>query len=170
MVSACSGDRRSAVGEKAVHDRGLVGPGRSCNATALAGDWDRDDRREGAMTYEQLIVEEDGAVATVRLNNPSRLNALSPVMTPELMQALLRLANDDAIRAIVLTGEGRGFSAGADLSALQEPYMRGERPQLSLFLKEGYNKLIPLLAVSGIDTLKQAREASQRTYHARIRY
>jgi len=98
------------------------------------------------MTYEQLIVEEDGAVATVRLNNPSRLNALSPVLTPELMQALQRLANDDAIRAIVLTGEGRGFSAGADLSALQEPYMRGERPQLSLFLKEGYNKLIPLLA------------------------
>ena len=98
------------------------------------------------MTYEQLIVDRDGPVATVRLNNPSRLNALSPVMTPELMQALEQLGSDEGVRAIVLTGEGRGFSAGADLSALQEPYMKGERPQLSLFLKEGYNRLIPLLA------------------------
>src|SRR5205814_1943553 len=43
-------------------------------------------------------------------------------------------------------GEGRCFSAGADLSTLQEPYLRGERPEPSRFLKEGYNKLIPLVA------------------------
>jgi 2-(1,2-epoxy-1,2-dihydrophenyl)acetyl-CoA isomerase len=98
------------------------------------------------MTYEQLIVERDGPVVIVRLNNAARLNALSPTMTAELLDALTKLGADEEVRAIVLTGEGRGFSAGADLSALQEPYMRGERPRLSLFLKEGYNKLIPLLA------------------------
>lgn len=98
------------------------------------------------MTYEQLIVDLDGAVATVWMNNPDRLNALSPTMTPELLQALTQLGGDPSIRAIVLTGKGRGFCAGADLSALQEPYLKGERPQLSMFLKEGYNKLIPLLA------------------------
>jgi len=98
------------------------------------------------MAFEQLIVERDGAVATVRLNNPDRLNALSPVMTAELLQALTALGEDGDVRAIVLTGEGRGFSAGADLTALQEPYLRGERPQLSLFLRDGYNRLIPLLA------------------------
>jgi 2-(1,2-epoxy-1,2-dihydrophenyl)acetyl-CoA isomerase len=98
------------------------------------------------MGFEQLIVEQDGAVATIRLNNPDRLNALSPVMTRELLGVLTGFRDEAAVRAIVLTGEGRGFSAGADLSTLQEPYMRGERPQLSLFLKEGYNKLIPLLA------------------------
>jgi 2-(1,2-epoxy-1,2-dihydrophenyl)acetyl-CoA isomerase len=98
------------------------------------------------MSFEQLIVDRDGSVGTVRMNNPTRLNALSPVMTPELMQALEQLGHDPGVRAIVLTGEGRGFSAGADLTSLQEPYLRGERPQLSLFLKEGYNKLIPLLA------------------------
>jgi 2-(1,2-epoxy-1,2-dihydrophenyl)acetyl-CoA isomerase len=98
------------------------------------------------MAFEQLIVERDGAVATVRLNNPDRLNALSPVMTAELLQALTALGEDGDVRAIVLTGEGRGFSAGADLTALQEPYLRGERPQLSLFLRGGYNRLIPLLA------------------------
>jgi 2-(1,2-epoxy-1,2-dihydrophenyl)acetyl-CoA isomerase len=98
------------------------------------------------MTYEQLIVDRDGGVATIRLNNPARLNALSPIMTRELLGVLGNFRDDAGVRAIVLTGEGRGFSAGADLSTLQEPYMKGERPQLSLFLKEGYNKLIPLLA------------------------
>ena len=98
------------------------------------------------MAYEQLIVERDGPVVTVRLNNAARLNALSPTMTAELLDALTKLGSDDEVRAIVLTGEGRGFSAGADLSALQEPYLKGERPRLSLFLKEGYNRLIPLLA------------------------
>jgi 2-(1,2-epoxy-1,2-dihydrophenyl)acetyl-CoA isomerase len=98
------------------------------------------------MSYEQLIVEQDGGVATIRLNNPGRLNALSPVMTRELLGVLAGFRDDAGVRAIVLTGEGRGFSAGADLSTLQEPYMKGERPQLSLFLREGYNKLIPLLA------------------------
>jgi len=100
------------------------------------------------MSYEQLIVEQEDGVATVRMNNAERLNALSPTMTRELFDALGGLGEDQAVRAIVLTGEGRGFSAGADLSALHEPYLKGERPQLSLFLKEGYNKLIPLLAES----------------------
>jgi 2-(1,2-epoxy-1,2-dihydrophenyl)acetyl-CoA isomerase len=98
------------------------------------------------MSYEQLIVEQDAGVATIRLNNPARLNALSPTMTRELFDVLSRFRDDLGVRAVVLTGEGRGFSAGADISALQEPYMKGERPQLSVFLKEGYNKVIPLLA------------------------
>jgi 2-(1,2-epoxy-1,2-dihydrophenyl)acetyl-CoA isomerase len=98
------------------------------------------------MTYEQLIVDQEGGVATIRLNNPARLNALSPTMTRELFDVLSAFREDGEVRAIVITGEGRGFSAGADLSTLQEPYMKGERPQLSVFLKEGYNKLIPLLA------------------------
>jgi 2-(1,2-epoxy-1,2-dihydrophenyl)acetyl-CoA isomerase len=98
------------------------------------------------MGHEQLIVEQDGGVATIRLNNPARLNALSPVMTRELLEVLGGFRDDQSVRAIVLTGEGRGFSAGADLSTLQEPYTRGERPQLSVFLRDGYNKLIPLLA------------------------
>ena len=97
------------------------------------------------MAYEQLMVELDGAVATIRLNNPEKLNALSPTMTRELIDALGSLGTDSSVRAIVLTGEGRGFSAGADLGALKEPYMRGERPKPSAFLKDGYNRLIPLI-------------------------
>jgi 2-(1,2-epoxy-1,2-dihydrophenyl)acetyl-CoA isomerase len=97
------------------------------------------------MSYEQLKVERDGPVLTVRMDNPERLNALSPTLTAELLEALTEAGADDTVRAIVLTGEGRGFSAGADLSTLEEPYRRGEPPKPSAFLKEGYNRLIPLI-------------------------
>jgi 2-(1,2-epoxy-1,2-dihydrophenyl)acetyl-CoA isomerase len=97
------------------------------------------------MAYQQLIVDVDESVATIRLNNPARLNALSATMTGELLEVLDRMAEDRSVRAILITGEGRGFSSGADLSALQDPYLKGERPKLSFFLQEGYNRLIPLL-------------------------
>jgi 2-(1,2-epoxy-1,2-dihydrophenyl)acetyl-CoA isomerase len=97
------------------------------------------------MAYEQLIVDVQDSVATVRMNNPERLNALSDVMTRELIGALGDMGGDASVRAIVLTGAGRAFSAGADLAALQEPYLSGRRPKLSPILLDGYNKLIPLL-------------------------
>src|SRR5213078_954146 len=65
--------------------------------------------------------------------------------TRELLDALGGLNEDPEARAIVLTGEGRGFCVGADLFEFEEPYRRGERPKLSTTLTEGYNKLIPLL-------------------------
>lgn len=97
------------------------------------------------MAYEQLIVDRRDAVAVLRMNNPARLNALSETLTKELLDGLTSLGADPECRAIVLTGEGRGFSAGADLTALKDPYLRGERPRPSRFLEEGYNRLIPLL-------------------------
>lgn len=98
------------------------------------------------MTYEQLIVERDGAVATVRMNNPAKLNALSPTMTGELIEALTAIRDDGDVRAVVLTGEGRGFCVGADLGPLEEPYREGRPPKLSPLLRKGYNRLVPLLA------------------------
>jgi 2-(1,2-epoxy-1,2-dihydrophenyl)acetyl-CoA isomerase len=99
----------------------------------------------GAVGYEHVIVETDGPVTTVRLNNQARLNALSAAMTAELIGALTATADDPGVRAVVLTGEGRGFSVGADLAELEEPYRRGQPPPPSRFLKDGYNRLIPLL-------------------------
>jgi 2-(1,2-epoxy-1,2-dihydrophenyl)acetyl-CoA isomerase len=96
------------------------------------------------MAYEQLIVERDGAVATVRMNNAAKLNALSSTLSAELVEAMTALGGDERCRAIVLTGEGRGFCVGADLGALQPQYAAGERPRLGGFLRDGYNKLIPL--------------------------
>lgn len=100
------------------------------------------------MTYEQVKVDREGAVATVFMANPAKLNALSAAMSGELIDALTGLNQDPTVRAIVLTGEGRGFCAGADLSAFEGPYRRGERPKPSNFLQgdAGYNRLIPALA------------------------
>ncbi|HKU93651.1 MAG TPA: enoyl-CoA hydratase-related protein [Vineibacter sp.] len=67
------------------------------------------------MTYETLLVERDGPLATLTLNRPTRLNAMSSVMAHELPTAMNQLLDDDAVRAILLTGAGRGFCAGADL-------------------------------------------------------
>ena len=97
--------------------------------------------------YEQVIVDRAGAVATVRMNNPARLNAFTWTLARELVDAMGGLAADPGVRAVILTGEGdRAFSAGADLSAFEEPYRKGERPKLSQFLESGYNRLIPLIA------------------------
>jgi enoyl-CoA hydratase/carnithine racemase len=69
------------------------------------------------MTYETVLVERRGSVALLTLNRPERLNAWSPQLARELSGALGEADRDDAVRAIVITGAGRAFCAGADLSA-----------------------------------------------------
>jgi len=69
------------------------------------------------MTYETILYEADGPVLTVTLNRPDKLNAYTGVMGAELEDAFLRADADDAIRAIIVTGAGRGFCAGADISS-----------------------------------------------------
>lgn len=69
------------------------------------------------MIYEQILDEVQGPVATITLNRPDKLNAYTNRMAMELCDAIERFDADDAIRAIILTGQGRGFCAGADLSA-----------------------------------------------------
>jgi 2-(1,2-epoxy-1,2-dihydrophenyl)acetyl-CoA isomerase len=68
-----------------------------------------------AAPYTTLRLETDGAVATITLARPESLNALNADLRRELLAAFKQLARDDGVRAVVLTGEGRGFCAGADL-------------------------------------------------------
>lgn len=63
-----------------------------------------------------LIEETEGAVRILRMNRPDKLNALNTELTTALHDGLLAADKDPSIRAIVLTGEGRGFCAGGDLS------------------------------------------------------
>jgi enoyl-CoA hydratase/carnithine racemase len=63
----------------------------------------------------EVLVERDGHVATLVLNRPDRLNAISGPMLEQLSQRLLELDADREVRVIVLTGAGRGFCAGLDL-------------------------------------------------------
>jgi 2-(1,2-epoxy-1,2-dihydrophenyl)acetyl-CoA isomerase len=68
-----------------------------------------------------LRVETAGAVATITLDRPAALNALTVALKEELRAAFERLAADDTVRAIVLTGAGRAFCAGQDLRERLEP-------------------------------------------------
>src|SRR3954453_16119758 len=69
------------------------------------------------MDYEQILYEVADGVLTITLNRPDRLNAFTPTMLRELLDAVDRADADDDVRAVVVTGEGRGFCAGADLEA-----------------------------------------------------
>ncbi len=69
------------------------------------------------MTYSYLLFETSDHVATVTLNRPERLNALSADLREDIYAVTDEINNDDNIRAVILTGAGRGFCSGADVSA-----------------------------------------------------
>ena len=74
------------------------------------------------MSFEQIIYELDGGVLTLTLNRPDRLNAWTGQMGRELMEAFDRADADDEVHAVIVTGAGRGFCAGADLGAGGETF------------------------------------------------
>ena len=65
-----------------------------------------------------LIEERDGRVALLTLNRPESLNALNPPLMKRLLEGVRRVAEDDAVGCVVLTGAGRGFCAGGDMRAI----------------------------------------------------
>jgi len=71
------------------------------------------------LPYEQIRVAKQNSVCVITLNRPEKLNAWTPDMSRELGQAITAANEDDDIGAIVMTGEGRGFCAGADMSYFQ---------------------------------------------------
>jgi 2-(1,2-epoxy-1,2-dihydrophenyl)acetyl-CoA isomerase len=66
--------------------------------------------------YPDLLLRRDGEIAVITLNVPDRLNPLTHALQTSLCEALADLTADNSVRALVLTGAGRGFCAGADLS------------------------------------------------------
>ncbi len=67
--------------------------------------------------FTQIALEMDGPVATITLDREAKLNAFTATMMAELIEAFDRTDADDAVRAVIVTGRGRAFCAGADLSA-----------------------------------------------------
>ena len=70
------------------------------------------------MSYETITVEQRGRVALLTLNRPEKLNAWTPGMMVELRRAMEAAAADTGVGAIVVTGAGRAFCAGADIDAV----------------------------------------------------
>ena len=79
------------------------------------------------MDFEQIRYELDAGILTITLDRPDRLNAWTPVMARELIEAFDRADADDDVRAIVMTGEGRAYCAGADLAGGGETFDWRER-------------------------------------------
>ena len=71
------------------------------------------------MTYEQIKYEANDGILTITLNRPDKLNAFTGKMLSELLDAMDRADRDDDVRAVVFTGAGRGFCAGADMDELR---------------------------------------------------
>lgn len=79
------------------------------------------------MQYEQIKYEIANGILTITLNRPDKLNAFTGQMLTELLDALDKADRDDDVRAIIFTGAGRGFCAGADLSAGGDTFNRERR-------------------------------------------
>src|SRR5258706_2174572 len=65
--------------------------------------------------YKQIFYVKENRVATITLNRPGKLNAYSEMMVHEILHALADARDDDEIRAVILTGAGRGFCSGAEI-------------------------------------------------------
>ena len=70
------------------------------------------------MAYTKLIVEKQDNICTVKINNPEALNALNSTILKELDAAFSAIGEDDSVDVVILTGEGRSFVAGADISQM----------------------------------------------------
>jgi len=84
------------------------------------------------MAYEQIIYDVADGILTITLNRPDKLNAFTGTMMTEMIDAFQRADKDDSVRAIIVTGAGRAFCAGADLSAGANTFdatKRTDRPE-----------------------------------------
>src|SRR5258708_37367179 len=83
--------------------------------------------------YEHILVEIEAPIATITLNRPKVLNALSPDLIREVGQALAELDADESVRAVVLTGGPKVFAAGADIGDMADrtagQHLRPDQPE-----------------------------------------
>ena len=94
------------------------------------------------MSYETIIWEVENGVGRLTLNRPDTLNAWIPAFGRELAKAITEDAADDSVRAVLVTGAGRGFSSGADLKAGFDPDPADGKPNIRKELGEVYHPVI----------------------------
>ncbi len=96
------------------------------------------------MSYENILVETAGHVATLTLNRPTSLNSLNKGLIDDVRNALRALRNDANVKALIVTGAGRGFCAGADLAnaGFNDGVQRSVGEGISHSMEIAYNPLV----------------------------
>jgi 2-(1,2-epoxy-1,2-dihydrophenyl)acetyl-CoA isomerase len=99
------------------------------------------------MDYREIVFEKEDRVAAITLNRPTKLNSYSEIMVHEILTALADARDDDEIRAIIITGAGRGFCSGGDISRdFQYPARyRGHKMESLLEMRENMHQLVRFL-------------------------
>jgi len=95
------------------------------------------------MAYETIEISKDNDIVTVSLNRPDMHNAMNELLMKELTQCFKELSNNDSVRAIVLTGKGKSFCAGADLNWMKSmvSYSKEENIKDSRLLLDLYEAI-----------------------------
>jgi 2-(1,2-epoxy-1,2-dihydrophenyl)acetyl-CoA isomerase len=94
------------------------------------------------MGYDTIIVEKKNQITRITLNRPQALNALNDQMGEEFYAALKEAEKDPETRCLIITGAGRAFSSGEDVSGLNERYAGGSHPPLGDHLRKKYHPII----------------------------
>jgi 2-(1,2-epoxy-1,2-dihydrophenyl)acetyl-CoA isomerase len=114
--------------------------------TDTTGDTAADTTTDATATPQSaVLVERDGAVATVRLNRPQAMNSLDIATKDLLVTALTEVAEDPSVRCVVLTGSGRAFCVGQDLRE-HITFLQSDDPSLWETVAKHYNPVVELLA------------------------
>ncbi len=93
------------------------------------------------MTYQFILAGVANGVLSITLNRPDVLNSFTRAMAREVQDALQQAVTDSSVRAVLLTGAGRGFCAGQDLSEVL-PHDAGPMPDISEIVRDSYNPII----------------------------
>src|SRR5256885_5494584 len=94
------------------------------------------------MGYETILVEKRNQITRITLNRPAALNSLNDKMGEEFYTALKDAERDEDTRCLIITGAGRAFSAGEDVSGLKERYGGEFHPSLGDHLRKKYHPII----------------------------
>lgn len=106
------------------------------------------------MTFENICFEVAGSIARLTLNRPEKMNSFNAAMHAELRLALDQVQEDKAVRVLVLSGAGRGFCAGQDLSDSQVQFVAGEMPpDMGDVVEQNYKPLIMRLQNLRVPTI-----------------